>query len=228
MDSEGQDPPAASGPPDAGSPAPSGADLRGAPRFALLLRVAKLVVNGRERFCVIRDASATGLKVRLFAPLPHPAYLAIEMANGDRHRIECMWNANDHAGLRFVEPIALDRLMDEARGTGRRRHVRLRVTLAGVLTSGKEAVPVSFHDISQQGASFDSDKWLLINELIKIETDVLPPVFAKVRWRNHPRYGVIFEQTFQLEDLARRCADLPAPDSAQPKGKTGGQQGKAT
>ena len=76
MDSEGQDLPAASGPPDAGSPAPSGADLRGAPRFALLLRVAKLVVNGRERFCVIRDASATGLKVRLFAPLPHPADLA--------------------------------------------------------------------------------------------------------------------------------------------------------
>jgi hypothetical protein len=222
MDSEGQDPPGASGPPDAGSPAPSGADLRGAPRFALLLRVAKLVVNGRERFCVIRDASATGLKVRLFAPLPHPAELAVEMANGDRHRVECMWNANDHAGLRFVEPIELDHLLDEARGAGLRRHIRLRVTLDGVVHSGKEAVPVTIHDISQQGAGLTCEKWLLRNELIRIETAVLPPTYAKVRWRDHPRYGVIFEQIFQLEDLAHRCADLPAPPPVElPRGQRG-------
>lgn len=211
MNSEGQEPPAASGSPDASDQARSGADLRGAPRFALLLRVAKLVVDGRERFCVIRDASATGLKVRLFAPLPQPATLEVELANGDRHRVECVWNANDHAGLRFLEPIELDHLLDEARDTGKRRHVRLRVALEGVLHSGKEAVPVMLRDISQQGAGLDSEKWLLLNELVRIETPVLPPTYAKVRWRDHPRYGVIFEQTFQLEDLARRCAGLPAP-----------------
>ena len=220
--SEGQEPPAASGLPDAneparsgaplaGSPEPAGADLRGAPRFALLLRVAKLVVDGRERFCVIRDASATGLKVRLFAPLPHPAELWLELANGDRHAVECVWNANDHAGLRFFEPIELEHLLDEARDAGKRRHIRLRIALEGVLHSGKEAVPVMLRDISQQGAGLDSEKWLLLNELVKIETPILPPTYAKVRWRNHPRYGVIFEQTFQLEDLARRCAGLPAP-----------------
>ena len=211
MHSEGQEPPAASEPSDANEPARSGAELRGAQRFALLLRVAKLVVDGRERFCVIRDASATGLKVRLFAPLPHPADLSVELANGDRHRVECVWNANDHAGLRFLEQIDLDHLLDEARNAGKRRHVRLRVALDGVLHSGKEAVPINVRDISQQGAGIDSEKWLLLNELVKIETSVLPPTYAKVRWRDHPRYGVIFEQTFQLEDLARRCADLPAP-----------------
>lgn len=211
MHSEGQEPPAASDLSDANTSARAGADLRGAPRFALLLRVAKLVVDGRERFCVIRDASATGLKVRLFAPLPHPAELYVELANGDRHRVECVWNANDHAGLRFLEPIELEHLLDEARNAGKRRHIRLRVALDGVLHSGKEAVPVSLRDISQQGAGLDSEKWLLLNELVKIETPVLPPTYAKVRWRDHPRYGVIFEQTFQLEDLARRCAGLPAP-----------------
>jgi hypothetical protein len=211
MHSEGQEPPAASGPPDANGPVRSGSELRGTPRFALLLRVAKLVVDGRERFCVIRDASATGLKVRLFTPLPHSAEIAIELANGDRHRVECMWAAHDHAGLRFLEPIELDHLLDEARGAGQRRHVRLRIAIDGVLHSGGEAVPVSFRDISQQGASFDSEKWLLLNELVKIETPILPPIYAKVRWRDHPRYGVIFEQTFQLEELARHCVGLPAP-----------------
>jgi hypothetical protein len=217
MPSEGHEPPAVSGQPDAGEPVRSGAELRGAPRFALLLRVAKLIVDGRERFCVIRDASATGLKVRLFAPLPHPAELALELANGDRHRVECVWNANDYAGLHFLEPIELDNLLDEARGAGKRRHVRLRMALEGVLHSGKEVVPVTLRDISQQGAGLDSEKWLLINELVKIETAILPTVYAKVRWRNHPRYGVTFEQTFQLEDLARRCAGLSAPVADTPR-----------
>jgi hypothetical protein len=214
MHSEGPEPPAASGPPETDGPVRSGADLRGAPRFALLLRVAKLVVDGCEQFCVIRDASATGLKVRLFGPLPHPSDIAIELANGDRHSVECVWNANDHAGLRFLEPIELDRLLDEARGAGRRHHVRLRIACDGMLHSGKEAVPVSFRDISQQGASFDSEKWLLLNELVKLEMPILPPIYAKVRWRDHPHYGVIFEQTFQLEELAHRCVGLPAPIGA--------------
>jgi len=211
MHSEGQEPPPAWGPRDTDGQVRSGAELRGAPRFALLLRVAKLVVDGRERFCVIRDASATGLKVRLFGPLPHPAEIAIELANGDRHRVECVWNANDYAGLRFLEPIELDRLLDEARGAGQRRHVRLRIAFDGLLHSGGEAVAVSFRDISQQGASFESEKWLLLNELVKIETPILPPIYAKVRWRDHPHYGVIFEQTFQLEELARHCVGLPGP-----------------
>lgn len=211
MHSEGHDASAESGQTDAHGRVLSGAELRGAPRFALLLRVAKLVVDGRERFCVIRDASTTGLKVRLFAPLQHPCEMAVELANGDRHNVETVWIAEDHAGLRFREPIELDRLLDEARAAGRRRHVRLRLGLEGVLHSGKEAVPITFHDLSQQGASFDSPKWLLVNELVRIETPILPVTYAKVRWRNHPRYGVIFEQAFQLEDLARRCAGLPAP-----------------
>ena len=188
-----------------------GAEQRGAPRFTLLLRVAKLIVDGREVFCVIRDASTTGLKVRLFTPLPPHAELAVEMANGDRHRARCVWNADDHAGLQFAMPVPLDQLLDEAKASGQRRHVRLRIALDGVLHSGGEVVTVKLHDISQQGAGIDSDKWLLLHELVKIETGLLPPIYAKVRWRDHPRYGVIFEQTFQLENLARICNGLPAP-----------------
>lgn len=214
---------------DAGTPdpaLPSGRiEQRAAPRYTLLLRVAKLVVDGRETFCVIRDASTSGLKIKLFGPLPPHAELAVEMANGDRHRIEAVWTAGDHAGVRFLEPVALDRLLDEARGAGARRQVRLRVTLAGTLHAGGEAVPVQFHDISQQGACIDSDRWLLVNELVRIETPILPPVFAKVRWRDHPRYGLIFEQTFQLEDLARRCSGLPAPTDSHAQRRDGRAEG---
>jgi len=188
--------------------APPGYELRSAPRFTLLIRTAKIIVDGREFLCIIRDASATGLKVRLFCPLPQARETFVEMANGDRHQVELVWQADDYAGLQFLQEIGIEHFLDESRGSFRRRQVRLRIALAGMLHSGGEAVSIAFRDISQQGAGVESDKWLLINELVRVETGVTPPLFAKVRWRSHPRYGLIFEHTFKLDELARISAPL--------------------
>lgn len=214
--------------PDQAGALRSDADQRGAPRITLLLRVAKLVLDDREVFCVVRDASVSGLKVRLFAPLPASRAMFIEFANGDRHAVTCVWTTEDHAGLRFNAEIDMPALLDEVCRHGARRQVRLRIAHDAMLWSGGEAVPVAMRDISQQGAGFECGKWLLLNELVRLELAVLPPVFAKVRWRNHPRYGVIFEQTFQLDDLAHRCARLAAPrDSAAERGASGSKTGNS-
>lgn len=215
---------------DSNAPGVAGAahlpELRGAPRVTLLLRVAKLVLDDREVFCVVRDASVSGLKVKLFAPLPEYTSMAIEFANGDRHALTCVWATGDQAGLRFAEPVALPQLLEEVCRPGARRQVRLRIARDAMLWSAGEAIPVKMHDISQQGAGFECGKWLLLNELVRLELGVLPPVFAKVRWRNHPRYGVIFEQTFHLDDLAHRATALHIGESGKggqsaPDGKTG-------
>jgi hypothetical protein len=66
----------------------SGAELRRAPRFTLLVRAAKLIADGREYLCVLRDASATGVKVRVFHPLPAYQTIELETGNGERYR----WN----------------------------------------------------------------------------------------------------------------------------------------
>lgn len=195
---------------------PAGAELRAAPRFTLLIRAAKLIADGREFLCIIRDASATGLKVRLFTPLPEHKSLLVELGSGERYPIEVVWAADDHVGVRFVEAIDVERLLHENQGNHAKRQVRLRIALEGLLYSGGETVPVSFDNISQQGARIESEKWLLINELVRIETSALPPIYAKVRWRNHPHYGLLFEQTFKLDELARISATLqPAPDAQQ-------------
>ena len=187
---------------------PSGAELRAAPRFTLLIRVAKLIADDREFLCILRDASATGMKVRLFAPLPAHRNLAIELGNGERHGAELVWCAQDHAGLRFVGEVDVARLIDESHGEYPRRQVRLQVSLDAMLKSGTEVVHATFQDMSQQGACVLCGKWLLINELVRLDTGVLAPIYAKVRWRDHPRYGLIFEQTFRLDELARISAPL--------------------
>jgi hypothetical protein len=187
---------------------PTGADLRAAPRYALLIRTAKIIADGREFLCILRDASTTGLKVRLFGALPHAREMAVEMVTGERYPVDLVWQADDHAGLRFHEEIAIERLLDESRGTFPKRQVRLQIAVSGVLHSGGEAVPVVFRNLSQQGARVDCSKWLLMNELVRIETGVIPPLYAKVRWRSQPSYGLIFEHTFKLDELARISAPL--------------------
>lgn len=195
--------------------APLGSELRSVPRYALLIRTAKITADGREFLCIIRDASATGLKIRLFGSLPPAREMFVELVNGDRYQVELVWQAHDHAGLRFHDEIGIEHFLDESRGSFPRRQVRLRVALDGVLHSGGEAVRVGFKDISQQGACVESDKWLLMNELVRIDTGVTPPLYAKVRWRSHPRYGLIFEHTFKLDELARISAPLQFAEALQ-------------
>lgn len=189
--------------------AQSGADQRSAPRFMLMIRAAKLIVDETSEYlCVIRDASASGLKIRLFNPLPPHRTLVVELSNGDRHPVEHVWTEGEFAGFRFGSEVDIERLLDETHGAFPKRHVRLRIKLDAILHSGGEAVRIAFQDISQQGACVESDKWLLMNELVRLETDVLPPIYAKVRWRSHPRYGLLFEQTFKLDELARIAGPL--------------------
>jgi PilZ domain len=198
-----------------GENADAGADQRAAPRFMLLIRAAKLIVDDASEFlCVIRDASSSGLKIRLFNPLPPHSTLAVELSNGDRYPVEQVWSDGEFGGFRFSNEVDIQRLLDETHGTFPKRQVRLRINLDAILHSGGEAVRVAFQDISQQGAGIESDKWLLMNELVRIETDVLPPIYAKVRWRSHPRYGLLFEQTFKLDELARIAAPLQSSDHA--------------
>lgn len=192
------------------------ADKRSAPRFTLLIRAAKLILDDNAEFlCVIRDASASGIKIRLFNPLPACRTFKIEMSNGDRYPVEMVWSEGEYVGFRFLDSVDVERLLDESHGAFPKRQVRLRIHLDGIVHSGGEAVRVAFQDISQQGACVECDKWLLMNELVRIETSAFPPIYAKVRWRSHPRYGLLFEQTFKLDELARVVAPLQMSERAE-------------
>ena len=70
------------------------AEQRTAPRFTLLIRAAKLIGPEGEYLCVVRDASESGVSVRLFHPLPATALRALENLPADvyRQRQSCSWH----------------------------------------------------------------------------------------------------------------------------------------
>lgn len=185
----------------------TGAELRGAPRFALMLRSAKLIADGCEFLCIIRDVSETGVKLRLFHPLPDAALLQVETANGARYPMQKVWGANNEAGFRFLQPIDVDAFVSES-GPYPKRPLRLRVHHPAEARYGKEAVPVTILDISRQGARIVCDSKLAIGQKFCLEATELPLFEATVLWRRAPEYGVVFGQVMGLEELAQRASRM--------------------
>lgn len=200
-------------------PPDAGAEQRAGGRFNLLIRPAKLTFpEGREYVCVLRDVSPGGCKARVFHLLPTEGTMTLELNNGDRYPVERVWEREEKAGvwsigMRFRDAIPVEYLLNED-GRFRKRPVRVRLPLSAVLVVGGEAIPVELRDLSQQGAQLGCEAWVAVDQQVRLEVPGLAPIVAKVRWRRPPGVGLVFEQTFRLDDFARLVARLQESGSA--------------
>ena len=181
-------------------------ERRRAPRFTLLIQTAKLISARGEFLCIVRDASAEGVRVRHFGHLPDERFLEFELANGEGFPVELVWRDEEYAGLKFPGEVDLARIVKISNDTLPRRRLRLRTVLEGTLTYGGLTRPTTIRNISQQGAGIECRERLAIEQLVRLQTDELEPVYAKVCWRNGIAYGLVFEETLSLERLARIVA----------------------
>jgi len=190
--------------------APERPDQRSGARFNLLIRPAKLVGEGGEFLCVIRDVAEGGCKVRLFHPLPLEGAMQLELGNGDQYDVEPIWERDDHLGLGFVRPVPVEDLISE-QGPYRKRPVRMRLTLPATIVAGGIALPAEVRDLSQQGACLECLAHLAVDQQVRLEVAGMGSIVAKVRWRRPPQIGLVFEQTFKLDEFARIVAALQDP-----------------
>lgn len=195
---------------------------RAAPRFTLLIRTAKLVCGSAEYLCVIRDVSAEGISVRLFHPLPPAEHLpadvnsrfVLEMQTGDRHPVRSIWEKPGEAGFRFLTPVDVEQMIRRS-SQFPKRELRFAAELPVKLAISGAKYHAVLHNISQQGAMIETGEHLKIAQTMWIESRTMPDIEAKVRWRQGERYGLIFDTTFRIGDLAEIVHALqkrnPAP-----------------
>lgn len=178
-------------------------DQRAARRFALLLRAGKLASEAGEYLCILRDASATGIKARLFHGLPPAHAFTLELGNGDRYRVEPVWQREGHVGFRFADgPIDVHTLMDEG-SPFPKRSIRLKLALPLVVTPvGGASRTAQLLDLSQQGARIEAAPGLALGQQVRIEAPGLPARHARVRWRRGAAHGLVFQEAFRLDELA--------------------------
>lgn len=175
---------------------------RATPRFTLLIRTAKLICGNAEYLCVIRDVSAEGISVRLFHPIPEADEMILEMQTGERHPVNSVWQNPGEAGFQFDTPVDVEQMIRRSSHFPKRElrfaaEMPIRLVVPGLR---HHAV---LYNVSQQGAMIESGERLAIAQTFRIEGRNLPDIEAKVRWRKGEQYGLIFDTTFRLHDLAQ-------------------------
>lgn len=186
-------------------------DLRGAPRFTSLIRAAKLVCDQGEFVCVLRDVSATGVRLRCFHAIPRSPALTLELQNGTSLALERVREEGAEASFRFAAPVAVEELVREPERYPRRQ---LRLAIAIPLTLRTLAGPIAAmtQNIAQQGCRLTGAAPLALAQPVVVEGPAIPAIRAKVRWRRDGACGLVFDDTFSLGDFARVAARLQAPD----------------
>ena len=188
-------------PPVATPAVDDGSDQRCAPRFTLLIRAAKILSPTGEFLCVVRDASETGVSVRLFHPLPPDVPLTLEMPNGDCLPLERVWETEGKAGFRFARPVDIERIV-ESPSRFARRAVRVNLEVPCELLVGIRRVGGKIYNLSQQGALISTTEKLSLIQRVKIRAEGMPEIAGKVRWRRNDSYGLSFEDNLQFAELA--------------------------
>jgi hypothetical protein len=189
---------------------PSSVEMRSAPRFFALLRSAKLVSGQGEFVCVVHDVSETGVRLRCFHALPRDSLMALELQNGDVFDIERVRDDGTEASFRFVRPVTIERLMQETAHYPR-RPLRLNIAIPLTLRSSSGRVAAVTRNMSQQGCRIEAAQPLALAQAVVIESNRLPGIRAKVRWRSDGDYGLVFDDTFSLRDFAVQAARLQCP-----------------
>ena len=197
------------------SAAAAAAEQRHAQRFSLLIRPAKLICAQGEFVCILRDVSGTGARVRLFHALPKCETYMLELQSGESYAMARIWARGTEAGFAFDHEIDVDQLIREASAYPKRA-LRLALQLPVEIATGLSRHNATAINLSQQGARLECGALLAIDQVLRLSGEGLHEIRAKVRWRRHSNYGVVFDDTFSLRDFAALAARLQAPALIDP------------
>lgn len=193
---------------------PSGAllaaDQRGAPRYASLIRSAKLVCGQGEFVCVIRDVSASGVSLRAFHALPTDENIALELQNGETYEISQVRTNGVEASYRFKRTVPVERLIRES-WSFPKRQLRLNLAMPLTVSTLTQKAEACMLNLSQQGARIECDSVFAIDQIVRVENHHLPEIRSKVRWRRDANYGLAFDDVFSLRQFALLAARIQCP-----------------
>ena len=185
-------------------------EQRSAPRFASLIRSAKLVCGQGEFICVIRDVSATGISLRTFHELPDDRQIALELQNGETYEIAEVRREGKEASYQFARQVEVDRLIRES-WKFPKRQLRLNIALPLHLASLTASGDATTVNLSQQGARVECDAGFALDQALRVTGDAFPETRAKVRWRRDGEYGLVFDNTMSLREFALMAASVQCP-----------------
>ena len=175
-------------------------------RQLALLRVALLHSGGVSDICVVRNVSPEGLSARVYRKLSAGDEVEIEFRSGELLAGSVVWEQENDVGVVFPRPIDVAQVLASRWSTQsekRRALPRITVDCAGQLSNGLRSVDVILRDISQGGASLESEAHAAGLGKVRLSLPDLPPIAGVVRWISGQNLGVSFNECLAFETLAR-------------------------
>jgi len=182
-------------------------ERRMSPRVTTLMRAAKLVGLTGEYPCIIKDVSETGVRLKLFHTLPE-SRLALELAPGIHHFLECVWQRDGEAGFRAAVPIDIDDFLSIL-GRKEDSQVWFKVRIPGSACTSTAKRPMAFEALARQGADIETAAHFAIGELVMLGSEGLPTLNGRVASLRPGGYRVLFTDAFRLDELAALIWRLP-------------------
>lgn len=178
-----------------GSAQPIIADARVDEHRKLILRAGVLEQDGRTSFCLVKDISTSGMKVKLYSTRLAPGSVTVRVADEEPIRARIAWIDDAHAGIRFEHGAERDmvlRLTEKLNPTGRRSLPRLKAAARALIRIGGRSFPAELCDISSFGAKIRTRRRLPANHTAIIDLPDLPSIRAFVRWSENCESGLLF------------------------------------
>jgi hypothetical protein len=180
-------------------------DRRGPERFTLILRVGVLEQQGRPSLCLVRNISAAGAQLRIYAPPALDAGASIRIADEPPAPGRVAWIRDGIAGFRFehsLDAATMFRVRNKLRPNHRRSVPRIRVDTTAVVRTGGRMCRALVCDISSLGARLCTRSPLLPGDRAEISLAGMPPLSAYVRWAHGAESGVAFETPVPIQIIA--------------------------
>ena len=180
-------------------------------RHMTILRVGKMISNGVQELCLIRNISAGGLKARVYAAKSIGQEVSVELKCDQEIAGTVQWVSGTDVGIQFYERVDVDALLASetvlTRGM-RPRPPRVHLPTLAILRLRSELWGIGIQDISQGGAKIEIDQRLEIGDEVVIVIGDFRPLHALVRWVDGGIAGVEFKQMIPYSELAQWLSQL--------------------
>ncbi len=181
-------------------------------RMTTILLVGRLSSGNRDDLCRVRNISSGGMRIETLAPVDIGQWIDVELKNGMKMRSEVVWRGPSEAGVRFDEPVNIERLLappprlSRANGPRATRSPRLSARCSVALRHDGHILAGVLTDVSQGGGQLAIKGAIKVGDQIVLFIPGLGSHRATIHWARDDSIGISFTEKLGFADLAQWLA----------------------
>lgn len=192
------------------------AERRGHRRSVTLLRIGKIVVDGAEHACMVRDLSEAGAGIACDRALSAGQAVTLAMRGLSPTPARVRWYDGKFGGVQFdgVQDLQVILGVSLRRDADVPRERRLRLETRVMLKAGGRRFAMVAADISAGGMKLKGACDLAVGTAVEVRLDAVRDVLdGALCWRQGDLVGIRFARVLNQEQMAALVADGVPPDA---------------